>query len=211
MHAQTLVADRAAFASTTVRWRHAALLLATLLIAGCAAGPQVRTGAAPGVDLGSFQTFGFFAELGTDRAGYHSLLTQQLMASTRRELEVRGYRFVEDPAEADLLVNFHAHVAEQLRVRSVPDPWINQTYWHHRRGVYRPWPGHPRWPTHTIEVDQYSEGRLSVDLVDARQNLLVWEGVSSRRLTQRTMADLGPAVDDAVHRMFQQFPVPPRL
>jgi len=204
---------------TTNRW-HATVsrtvlvvsLIAASLLAGCASTPQVNSSSAPGVDLGTFQTFSFYSELSTDRAGYHSLVSQQLMFSTRREMEVRGFRFVQDPSEADLLVNFYAHVSDQVRIRSTPDPWVNQSFWNYRRGSYRPWPGHRNWPSHSnVRVDQFSEGRLSVDIIDRKEQMLVWEGVSSRRLTQRTLNDLGPALDDAVHNIFGQFPVPASL
>ena len=187
-------------------------LLVALALTGCAVTPTVSTQSAPGIDFGAFRTFSFISPLSTDRAGFHTLVSQQLMFSTHRELEVRGLAFVADPAEADLLVNFHAHVAEQLRVRSIPDPWVGPTYWHHRSGRYDPWRGHARWPSHSrVEVDQVSEGRLSVDIVDRQHNMLVWEGVASKRLTQRTMNDLGPAMDSAVHQMFRRFPLPPTL
>jgi hypothetical protein len=35
--------------------------------------------------------------------------------------------------------------------------------------------------------------------------------VATKRLTQRTLNDLGPALDDAVHQVFQRFPVPAQL
>jgi hypothetical protein len=183
------------------------LLLAAGL-SGCAIKPDIRTDAAPGVNFLEYSTFSFYPSLSTDRAGFHSLISQQLMFSTRREMEVRGYKFVADPNEADLLLNFHTHVADQLRVRTVPDPWIGTSYWNHRRGFYDPWWGHSRWPSHNrVEVDQVSEGRLSVDVIDRQRNMLIWEGVASQRLTQRTLNDLGPALDEAVHLMFRRFPV----
>jgi hypothetical protein len=190
----------------------AAWLLLTALLTGCATGPQLRSASAPGVDLASFQTFSFFPELSTDRAGFHTLISQQLVSSTRREMEVRGYTFVADPAQADLLINFYTDVADRFRVRSTMQHWHGPSYWHHRRGFYDPWMGHRHWPTHTaVDVEQYSEGTLSVDVVDRARNSLVWEGVATKRLTQRTLNELGPALDDAVHQMFQRFPVPARL
>jgi hypothetical protein len=187
-------------------------LLAALLLGGCASGPTVRTGSAPGADFASYRTFGFVTPLSTDRAGFHTLVSQQSMFSARREMEVRGFVFQDDPGQADLLVNVHAHVVDQLRVRSVPDPWIGATYWNHRTGRYQPWGGHNRWPGHSrVDVDQFSEGRLSVDVIDRRQNMLVWEGVASKRVTQRTLNDLGPAIDGAIHDVFVEFPVRPTL
>lgn len=186
-----------------------AVLLLTALMTGCATGPEVRSAAAPGVDLATFRTFSFFPELSTDRAGFHTLISQQLVFSTQREMEVRGFTFVEDPAQADLVINFFVDVEDQFRVRSTAHHWHGPSYWHHRRGFYDPWWGHRRWPAHsTVQVDQFSEGTLSVDVIDRARNTLVWEGVATKRLTQRTLNDLGPALDDAVHEMFARFPVP---
>ena len=50
-----------------------------------------------------------------------------------------------------------------------------------------------------------------MDVIDRAQNMLVWEGVAGQRLTQRTMNDLGPAMDNAVHQLFRQFPLMPTL
>lgn len=190
----------------------AAWLLFAALLTGCATGPQLRSASAPGVDVATFQTFSFFPELSTDRAGLHTLISQQLVFSTRREMEVRGFTFVQNPAEADLLINFFVDVADRFRVRSTMHHWHGPSYWHHRRGFYDPWRGHQRWPSHsTVDVEQFSEGTLSVDVVDSAGNILVWEGAATKRLTQRTLNDLGPALDDAVHRMFGRFPVAARL
>ncbi|QTF92277.1 DUF4136 domain-containing protein [Halomonas sp. BM-2019] len=60
-------------------------------------------------------------------------------------------------------------------------------------------------------MDQFTQGTLSVDVKDACRNMLIWEAAATKRQTQRTLNDLGPALDDAVHGMFQQFPVPAQL
>lgn len=191
--------------------------IALLLTTSCANRPQLRTDSAPGFDFSQPTTFAFFDELSTNRAGYHSLLTQQLMFSTQREMEVRGFRMVEKTADPDLLINFHVDVADTIRVRNVPDRMSGPQFWNHRRSMYGPWPGHSRWPQPSrwprdrVEVTQETRGVLSIDLVDARSNLLVWEGVANKRLTQRTLNQLGPALDSAVHDLFARFPVEPSL
>lgn len=192
--------------------RCALLLSVLLMLSACASGPQIRSNSADDIDFGAFQTFSFFGSLSTDRAGYHSLISQQLMASTRREMEVRGLTFVADPAEADLLINFYADLATEFRVRSTGTNWSGRTYWDYRRGFYDPWRGHRGWPTHsTVEVQQTTRGTLSVDVVDARQNMLIWEGIASQRLTQSTLNELGPALDEATHLIFRDVPVAPQL
>jgi hypothetical protein len=192
--------------------RFALLLVAALLVAACSSGPQVRTNRADDIDFGAFRTFGFFSSLSTDRAGYHSLVSQQLMASTRREMEVRGLEFVTDPTQADLLINFYVDVGTELQVRNTGPGWTGPTYWNHRRGFYDPWRGHRGWPTHSsVEIQEITRGTLNVDVVDAKANVLVWEGVASRRITQRTLNDIGPALDEATHHVFRDFPVAPRM
>lgn len=191
----------------------ATCLLLALLATGCATGPQIRSATAPGVDLGGdFRTFSFFPELSTDRAGFHTIVSRELVSSTRREMEVRGFTFVDNPAEADLLINFHTDVTDQFRVRTTAQHWQGSSFWNYRRGFYDPWPGHRHWPSHSfVELEQISEGSLSVDVVATVSNMIVWEGVASKRLTQRTLNELGPALNNAVHQMFKRFPVPPRL
>ncbi len=192
--------------------RIALLLAAMVLLSACTSGPQVRTSGADHIDFGAFRTFSFFASLSTDRAGYHTMISQQLMASTRREMEVRGLEFVTDPAQADLLINFYVDVGTELRVRNTGPMWTGPTYWDHRRGRYDPWRGHRGWPNHSgVDVQQITRGTLSVDVVEAQRNVMIWEGVATRRITQSTLNDIGPALDQATHYIFREFPVVPRM
>lgn len=185
---------------------HVFFLTGVILLTACAGGPQVNTRQAPGVDFARYTTFSFMEELGTDRAGYESLVSQQLKLSTRRELELRGLRFVEDPGAADLLVNFHAHLDEGIRARRVTDPWIGSTYWNYRRGFYRPWPD---YATYSV-AEKYSQGTLTIDLVDASEQVMVWEGIARNQVTERVLRDVASALDAAVVKIFEDFPMPAR-
>ena len=90
----------------------------SVVLAGCASGPETRANYDKSVDFAQYRTFGFFEKLGTDASGYESLITQQLKAATRREMEARGYAF--STANPDLLVNFNASLAQQTRVSQSP-------------------------------------------------------------------------------------------
>ncbi|MEE4639191.1 MAG: DUF4136 domain-containing protein [Wenzhouxiangella sp.] len=177
-------------------------LAAALLLAGCATNARIQTMTAPGVDLSSYQRFAFVEPLGTDRAGYASLISRQLTFSTRRELEELGLTYAEDPSEADLLVNFHAHLDERIRTRQVAEPYMGPTFFDYRYGFYTPWPA---YGTRT-EVDQVTEGTLVVDLIDAEQNEMVWEGQARNTVTERTRRNAAELIDQTVARMFQDFP-----
>ena len=98
------------------------LFVLALLLAACSTGPTVRSERDASAVFSGYATFGFFDPLGTDRAGYESLVTQALKTATRREMEARGYRYAE--SGADLLVNFNAQLAERTDVqpRAMPVP-----------------------------------------------------------------------------------------
>ncbi|MEE4295295.1 MAG: DUF4136 domain-containing protein [Wenzhouxiangella sp.] len=181
------------------------IVTATLLLvflSACATGARIDTMQAPGVDLSSYERFAFVDPLGTDRAGYASLISRQLVFSTRRELEELGLTFAENAAEADLLVNFQAHLDERIRTREVPEPYMGPTFYDYRYGFYNPWPA---YSTRT-EIDQVTEGTLVVDLIDAGKNEMVWEGRARNTVTERTRRNAAELIDETVARMFQSFP-----
>lgn len=184
---------------------HSSLLLlyslfSLLLLSGCASGPTIRTNTDPGVDFSTFRTFGFFQPLATDREGYQSLISQQLVASAERELTARGLQRTD--SNPDLLVNFSARLDQRLRVTQapgVPRSALNP----HRRGLYNTWPGYQR-----TEIREYTQGTLGIDIVDAARRQLVWEGFALSTVTQRTTDNIGPVLDSAVTDIFRDFPLP---
>lgn len=142
-----------------------------LLVSACASGPQVTSDYDRNADFAAYRTFAFFEPLGTDRAGYSTLVTERLKTLTRLQMEQRGYQF--DAASPDLLVNFVA----QSRVKTEyvpppPMPW-GPNYFGYRMGWYDPWVGYG----FGSDMIQYTEGVLTIDLIDARRKQLVWEGV----------------------------------
>lgn len=184
------------------RWNHvrgwAGLAIAGLLLAACTSVPTVRSERDRTAEFTSYRDFGFFDEMGTDRDGYESLVTRSLKASTRREMEARGYRFVETGGE--LLVNFNANLAD--RVEITPNPQPKMDYYEYR--------GYVTWPGYGVVVDQYKEGTLNIDVVDAKRQQLIWEGVAVGRVTDKTYRDREAAIDRAVTEIFKAYPVPPR-
>lgn len=177
-------------------------ILAALLLAACATGPRIEIMQAPDTDLSDYKTFAFVEPLGTDRAGYATLISQQLIFSIRRELEFHGLEYEDDPAQADLLVNAYTHLNERIRTRQVADPFVGPSYWDYRRGFYTPWPDY----SVRTELQQYSEGTLTIDLIDAANQVMVWEGTARNEITEKTRRDAARAIDEAVTRIFKEFP-----
>lgn len=171
-----------------------------LLLAACSTGPTVRSERDASAVFSGYATFGFFEPAGTDKAGYETLVTQALKASTRREMEARGYRYAE--SGADLLVNFNAQLADRTEVQPRAMPVPHPEYYGYRSYV--------TWPDYGVVVDQYQEGTLNIDVVDAQHKKLIWEGVAIGRVTEKVQRHRAEAIDKAVAEIFKTYPVPAR-
>ena len=193
----------------TARLRHSfalALLGAALVAAGCTSGPRVRAERDKTVDFSHYRTFAFADPLGTDRAGYQTMVSQYLKAATQRELEARGLRLVE--AQPQLLVNFNGKLSEKLRTSTVPSSSITLgygrgSYYGYRTGIYTTWPLYAP----ETRVDSYTEGTLNIDIIDAAKKQMIWEGVAVGRVTDETMENLKPKIDEAVTAIFVNYPI----
>lgn len=176
------------------------LIPLVFLVSACASGPEVRSDYDQNANFASYRSFAFMEPLGTDRAGYTTLLTERLKTLTRLQMEQRGY--VYDEKSPDLLVNFLAQ--SHLKTEYVPPPpmpW-GPNYYGYRMGWYDPWAGYGFGP----DVIQYTQGILSIDLIDARKKQLVWEGVATSAIDNVEQAASEQALAPVVADIFARYP-----
>ncbi len=174
------------------------LLTVALMMTGCASSPRIVANADPGTDFLQFRTFGFMQPLGTDSASGRTLTSQHLISAVTTELERRGLRRTDD--NPDLLVNFFISTREVLT--SSPS---SASSMHWRRGRYGTWSGYSM-SMGTPTVTQQTQGTLAVDLVDARQRQLVWEGAASQRVTDSSRRNLEETLNSAIRDLFVELP-----
>jgi hypothetical protein len=179
------------------RGRLSLIALAALMLAACETGPQVRSLSEPGANLSSYRTYSFAAQPGTNRGGNITPLTTFFETAITREMNARGYQQVE--SGGDLLVNFNARVTEKADIQSTPapGPYYGYGYYGYRGGLY----AGPE-----VQTVRYKVGTANVDVVDAKRKVVVWEGIAEQELTSDVMKNPQPAVDNAVAKMFTQFP-----
>jgi len=177
------------------RTRLGLLTIAALLLAGCETGPQVRSVTEPGANLAAYHTYSFAAQPGTNRGGNVTPLTTFFQTAIAREMSARGYQQVDNGGE--LLVNFNAHVSEKADIQSTPGPMYGYGYYGYRGGMY----SGPE-----VQTVRYKVGTANIDVVDAKRKVVVWEGIAEQELTDQVMQNPQPAVDNAVTKMFAQFP-----
>jgi hypothetical protein len=175
------------------------LFASALVLAACESGPKIRANSDPAANFASYKTYAFMDKLGTDRGGVATPLTSYFKEAVRREMDARGFRYVEG-GPADLLVNFAANAQEKVDVRSTPAPAYGG-YYGYRAGVYGGWYGGT-----DVDTVRYKVGTANIDLVDANRKQLVWEGIVEGRLTEKVMKDPRAAVNAVVTEVFKQFP-----
>jgi len=171
------------------------------VLAACSNAPIVRSDYDPRADFASYRTFAFMEPLGTDRAGYTTLLTERLKRAAALQMESRGYAL--DEKNPDLLINFQTNVQSLTEyVGPPPIMWGGGFGYGYGAGFYGGWPGFMFGP----DVVQYNEGTMKVDLVDTKRKQMVWEGVGTSVIgnAQQTASDA--MVQNMMSSIFARYP-----
>ena len=186
-------------------FRHASrltILAGCAALAACASGPDIRSDVNPSARFSEYTTFAFFSPLATDKAGYESVLTSRLKDATRRAMEAKGYVYFEEAP--DLLVNFYANIEDKQEIRTYSTgPTMGMGYgsYGYRSGYYA------GWSTGTeVQTVNYKEGTLTIDLVDAKEKLLAWQGQAEGRVSKEARKNPGPAIDAVVAEIMSAVP-----
>jgi hypothetical protein len=175
---------------------------ALAVMAGCASGPTIRSNVDPSANLSTYKTYMFAEKVGTDRPGYATPISSYFKESIRREMDARGYKYVEG-GPADLLINFNANAQENVDVRTTPGSTYGYGYGYYgyRGGMY----GAAAFPPE-VQTVRYKTGTANVDVVDLSRKQVVWEGIAEARLTDKMMKDPRTAISNVITEMFLQFP-----
>ena len=124
-------------------------------------------------------------------------MSTYLRRAAAREMEARGYQLADNP---DLSVNFFVNTEEKIRSRSVPTAG---GYYGYRGGYYDPWGGYAGYET---RIDQFTEGTVNFDLVDTRNDQLVWEGAITGKITKEVRENLQEVCDAVAAEVFASYP-----
>lgn len=180
-----------------------ALGVVALVLSGCAPSVKVRSDVAPDANLAQFQTYGFFEQLGVEGDNYSNIFGQHFRDAISQQMEARGYRKADQP---QLLVNVSVGSEEKIRVNTYSEPYLYGGYYGRPyAGMYHgPW-GYPG-ATQT-SVHQYTEANVYIDLVDAGQHKMVWQGVATFTVTDKMQQQLRESIYSTVDSVFTQYPV----
>jgi hypothetical protein len=131
------------------------------------------------VDFSRYQTFSWLE--GT--AAVDPTVNELIRESIENELSVRG--IFPDEAEPDLQVVYHASAQEKFEISG---------------GYRRDWE-----EAAALTVDSHLAGTLVIDLVDAREDRIVWRGTATATVSGNPKKARG-RIPTIIEKMFADFP-----
>ena len=162
-----------------------------VLLAGCST-LRVSTDWDPGVNFASYKTF----SLKEGAKAKNSLAQARVAKALVEALEAKGLKQVS--VEADLKVYPHFVLGKETRIYSYG---YGMGGWYGRR-----WGGYGR-----VDVEQIPIGTIVVDLVDGKENRLVWRGTAKDEISRDASPEERSAkAKEAMARLFEGFPPKPK-
>jgi hypothetical protein len=147
-------------------------------------------------NFGSYQTYAWAAQPASapqnaqQAQSRNDLLDKRVRRAIDDQMVAKG--FSENPAGADIMLVYHTGAQDK----------INVTDWGYRYS-YDYW----GWGGRDIDVYQYTEGTLVVDMIDSGTKELVWRGSATKTIDSNpTPEKMESNIQKAVAAIFQNYP-----
>lgn len=164
-------------------------LLLVFLLASCST-VRVATDYDKEVNFSQYNSFAFFKP-GIDKAEISDLDKKRILRAIESELMAKGMTKSETPS---LLVSIFTKERERVDVynNSFGYGW-NWNPWYY--GSYN-----------TSNVSRSTEGTLYIDLIDAKTNNLVWQGMGNADLVTSSMEKKEERIQEIVMKILAEYP-----
>lgn len=135
-------------------------------------------------NFNSFKTYNFHQK-GIDKLEVNDLDKRRILGAIEQQMAAKGFTKSDNP---DLYINVLASSKEKINI----DNGYYGGYW----GPY--WAGSSR-------VYQYTSGTIIIDIVDEKNNILVWQG-SGSGLNVSNLNSKGDDIPKAIEEILSKFP-----
>ncbi len=178
--------------------RASAIVAAALIFSGCSAGLQTYASYDRQVSFGQYKTFAFASDQAPKPEGaYQSLGERYLQQAVRKELSARGMSEAKEP---QLLIAFNS--ASKEKIAQLPSMSTDVRHYVDAYGRVRTVAisGEP-------QIVQYTEGTMSVDVIDAKEKHVLWQGVAVGRKTIPKDNSLEDDINLMITKIFEKYPL----
>lgn len=146
---------------------------------GCAS-TQVQTDWDRNAQFSKYHTYTWLETPRMQAMQQATLFDRRLRSAVEEQLAAKGMQKSEAPAEADVFLVYDAAIEGKIDVKQ----W----------GYFG----------RQIDVTEYKEGTLLIDVVDAKTKTLVWRGTATDDISDRELSS--EKIGKAVAKMFAKFP-----
>lgn len=142
------------------------------------------------VNFNQYNSFAFYKP-GIDKAKINDLDKKRILRAIESELTAKGMTKSDNP---DLLISIFTKERERVDVynNNFGYGWGWNPYWH---GSYN-----------TSNVSRTAEGTLYIDLIDAKTNSLVWQGMGKADLVTQNMEKKEARIQEIVMKILAEYP-----
>jgi len=117
-----------------------------------------------------------------------------LIGEISKQMNARGYKEVKD--NPDLIINLGIAITKEVQTREtdIRDAplYIGQRNYH--------------WESEEVVVRNYTEGTVTLDLIDTDKNEMIWQAVSSGTLSKKREKNKRK-IEKATQKLFKKYPV----
>ncbi|SEC84939.1 protein of unknown function [Tenacibaculum sp. MAR_2009_124] len=138
-------------------------------------------------DFSRYKTFAFY-KTGIDKAPINDLDKKRILRAVEAELLAKGMTKSSAP---DVLISLFTKSRERINVND-----------NRFGGFWYPW----YYGANPVTVSQYTEGTLFIDLLDAGNKELVWQGVGTGALTMRNVEKREERIKEFVNKIMAKYP-----
>lgn len=169
------------------------LPILTLLMVSCSS-VKVTTDYDSQVNFNQYKTFAFYKP-GIDKAPISDLDKKRIMRAVEAELVAKGMTKSKTP---DVLVSLFTKSRERININDNNIGWG----WGYRWG-WSPW----MWNgANRLNVSQYTEGTLFLDIIDAKKKELIWQGIGSGALRMQNVEKREARIKKFVAEIMEKYP-----
>jgi hypothetical protein len=170
--------------------KNLSILFVFFLLASCSS-VRVNQDYDKKVDFSQYKTFAYHKN-GIDKVEISDLDKKRILRSVDEVMTTKGFTKSETP---DVLINFFTKEREQVDVNQF------NTGWDYGWGMgWNPW----MWGNNT-SVNRYTEGTLTIDIIDAKKKELIWQGQGEGVLT-KNVDKKDENIKEFVSKILEQYP-----